>query len=97
MRGGRGGRRRARKQKAYAGKNEALGGLLLARVDVRQSGGRQVSPFGCTGLLPCLSPAIMADGMAQAEHGMDVRGGPMHAWTFEPCLQNERVGAFTHP
>lgn len=46
--------------------------------------------------LPGLVPAIVADGIAQGQQGIDVLAFPMHACAFESSLDHEFVGAFDH-
>ena len=40
-------------------------------------------------LLPGLRPTLIEERQAQCEHGIDVLGSPMHAWSFETGLYQE--------
>src|SRR6266566_3435016 len=42
-------------------------------------------------LLPSLFPALIEQREPQRQHGIDVLGFPMHAWSFEPRLHNKLV------
>ncbi len=40
-------------------------------------------------LLPGLRPALIEQRQTQGQHGIDMLGSPMHAWSFETGLYHE--------
>ena len=60
-------------------------------------------PLGCLlllkvleSLLPHLLPTIIADSVAQGEHGIDIFALPMHSCPFETGLDDILVGTLHH-
>lgn len=43
--------------------------------------------------LPDLLPVLIADDVAQGQHGIDMRSLPMHAHPFESCFHHQLVSA----
>jgi hypothetical protein len=48
-------------------------------------------------LLPHFPPTVIADGIAQREHGIDIFALPMHPRPFETSLDDILVGTLHHP
>jgi hypothetical protein len=48
-------------------------------------------------LLPGLCPAIIQERQTQGQHGIDVLGPPMHAWSLQTRVHHELVAAFYAP
>lgn len=62
-----------------------------------------VAPFGLTFLRlfaqhaddlgPSFVPAIIADDIAQRQHRIDMRSGPVHPAPFQACFHDQFIGA----
>ena len=71
-------------------------GHLGLRLSVRQSMGGLNDALLTNGFVPHLLPAIIADGQAYGQHGIDMAALPMHARAFQARLHHQFVGAFHH-
>ena len=71
------------------GSRQALLAVLLS------AQGALVLPLSHRGL-PGLLPALITNGIAQDQQGIDVLSAPMHPGSFQTCFNDELVGTLDH-